>query len=371
MRHALLLIPACIAFCATSAVAQWSENFDSYPANGQPLAPQGGWEEWTTGASAFVSTVQAHSGTNSVAIGQARPGVSTLETDCVHTYHDPASPGTYDHGAWVYSAWQYIPSTTTGITYFIMNSEYAFPAGPYRWIVQVAFNAAAGTVTGDCGAAGNWSVPILLDQWVQIRVIHDLDNDRMQVFYGDREPSPVYACSGTVFGGSGGTKAIRGVDLYANNASDVYYDDLSLMPLSYEQIGCNPPSTQGPITFTQLVPASVTIGAWVTSYSNLPNPAYVHILGLSNRTSSLLGPLPLDVTPYGMPGFKLRVSNDAVLFNLGTPSGSTYTGQFSMSIPSGSTFLGMALYEQIAYLDPTLNGLGLGLSCAQMTVIQP
>jgi len=371
MRLSLLSVPVSIALCASSAVAQWSDNFDSYAVTGQPLGFQGGWEEWTTGASAFVTNAQFRSAPNAVAVGPLHPSVSTLETDLVHQYHDPLNPGTYDHGTWVYSAWQYIPSTTTGTTYFIMMNTYSFPAGPYAWSVQVQFNPAAGTVVGDCGAAANWTVPLTTDQWVQIRVIIDLDHNKTQVFYGDQEPSPVYTWTGGVFGGGSGQNAIAAVDLYANNGSDVYYDDIELYPLSYETIGCNPPGSQGQIQFTQVVPASASIGAWVTTYNNLPTPAHVHILGLSNSFSPLLGALPVDFTPYGAPNHRLRVSNDAVLFMIGTPSGSGYAGNFSMAIPGGTTFVGLALYEQVGYLDPGLNALGGGLSCAKMATIAP
>lgn len=370
MRHAVLSVPVCLALFASSALAQWSDNFDSYPASATtPLAPQGGWEEWTTGASAFVTTAQFRSAPNSVAIGQLHAGASTLESDCVHQYHDPLNPGTYDHGAWVYSAWQYVPSTMTGTTYFIMMNTYAFPAGPYAWSVQVEFNAAAGTVQGDCGANNNWNVTLHPDQWVRIKVIIDLDHNKAQVFYGDEEPSPVYTWTGGVFGGGNGQAAIAAVDLYANNGTDAYYDDIELYPLVYEQIGGNPAGSHGQIQFTNVVPASASVGAWVTSYANLPAAAHVHILGLSNSTSPLLGALPVDFTPYGAPGHKLRVSNDGVLFGLGTPSGTSFTGQFSMSIPGGTAFVGLALYEQVAYLDPGLNALGGGLSPAYMTVI--
>jgi hypothetical protein len=361
MRHSLLSVPVCILLCTSAAHAQWTENFDTLPVG--PLAPQAGWENWSAGAEGWVEATQARSGPNSVTIGQARGGTSTLETDLICTYS--TGPGSYDSGLWVYRCWQYIPSTMTGTTYFILLNTYN-TGGPYNWSVQVEFDAANMDVEGDCGASNNWNVPLTTNAWVELKVIIDLDNNTTQVFYGCEDPSPVYSWTGGVFGGGTGLNAIGAVDLYGNSGTDCYYDDMSLQPLDYEPVGCNPPSSVGPITFTQILPASILTGAWVSQFDGLPSPAYITIIGLNN-TSSPAGSLPMDLGPFGMPGYFLRVSNDALLFGVAAPSGtSTYQGAFSMGIPG---YLGLDLFQQIFYLDAGLNTLGAGISGAMFTRI--
>ena len=75
----------------------------------------------------------------------------------------------------------------------------------------------------------------------------------------------------------------------------------------------------------------------------------------------------MDLGPFGMPGYFLQVSNDALLFGVAAPSGtSTYQGAFSMAIPG---YLGLDLFQQIFYLDAGLNTLGAGISGAMLTRI--
>src|SRR4030042_3334301 len=84
----------------------WTENFDSY-ATGSQMHGQGGWKGWgnVPGAGALTSNVQAHSVPNSVAILGA--------SDLVHEYSG------YTSGVWTYSAWQYVATTLSGLSYFI------------------------------------------------------------------------------------------------------------------------------------------------------------------------------------------------------------------------------------------------------------
>ncbi len=384
MRLSSFAVPVSILLCTSSALAQtafpWSENFDSYTA-GALLGTQGGWEEWTTGAGAVVRDVATlpagvipRSGANCLAVGQAIPNLTTLETDAVHQYGNPAFPGVYDNEVMVYTAYQYIPTGSTGDTYFILLSTYAFPAGPYTWSVQVKFNCVTGDITGDCGGAGNWVAPnaIIFDTWVPIKVILDLANNKCQVTYNDGAIACVpYSWTGGVFGNGSYPNILAAVDLYANNASDVYYDDLSTSLLTVERVGSNPPSTQGPISYNFLVSPSITTGAMVTSWDGMPMPVHIHIIGLDNAAGPA-GPLPFDLGQLGAPGFKVFVSPDATLFSLGSPSSpTTYAGAMSMTIPQDPAFVNLRLHLQVAYQDTTLNALGFGLSDAWTTVIRP
>lgn len=360
MKHSLLSVPALVLLCSSAAHAQWSDNFDSYVATSQ-IVNQGGWEEWGPGAGAFVSSAQARSNPNSVEI--AGP------SDLVHQYANLTS------GKWVYRAMQYVPSTMTGQSYFILLNRYAAPQGPYNWSVQVKFDAAAGTVTADAGSLIPASTTLVTNQWVEIKVFVDLDQDWTQFYYNGTlldDPGLAdhptlgggYQWSLGVFGQGGGQLEIQAVDLYANSASPVYYDDMSLQPFVYEAHGAGCPGTLGDVSLTQVLPP-VAGGAFVAQIDNLPQSACFHILGLS-RVAATAGPLPLDLAPYGAPGCKLQVSIDALQVLIGAQNSAT----FGWSIPGSPAFVGMEFYQQVLALDPTNNALGASLSNGMSIKIQ-
>ncbi len=188
----------------------WNENFDSYLA-GSDLHGQGGWHGWDNnpGAGALVSDVQSHSSPNSVDINGA--------SDLVHEYTG------YDTSFWAYTAWQYIPSGFNGDSFFILLSNYT-DLGPYNWSVQVRFDSVDGQVVNE-GVSGG-TLPLITDQWVEIRVEIDLVNDQQSFYYGG---NLLYSGTWTGEQLGGGILNIAAVDLFANGASTVYYDDISLV----------------------------------------------------------------------------------------------------------------------------------------------
>lgn len=360
MTHSMLSVPAFVLLCASAATAQWSDNFDSYAASSQ-IVSQGGWEEWGPGAGALVSNAQALSGSNSVEI--------TGATDLVHQYAN------YTSGKWVYRAMQYVPSTMTGQSYFILLNTYAYPTGPYNWSVQVKFDAAAGTVTADAGSLTAPSTALVTDQWVEIKVFIDLDLDWVQFYYNDvliDDPALVdhptlgggYRWSYGVFGQGGGQLQIQAVDLYANLASSVYYDDMSLQPFVYEKHGKGCAGSLGDVAFTMVLPPT-TGGAFVVQIDNLPQSACFHILGLS-RVTTPSGALPLDLGAFGAPGCKLHVSIDALLVLIGANN----SANFGWSLPGDPAFVGMEFYQQVLAVDPGINALGASVSDGMTIKIQ-
>ncbi|MCA9940455.1 MAG: hypothetical protein KC418_17575, partial [Anaerolineales bacterium] len=192
----------------------WSDNFDSYPSN-SPLHGVGGWKGWFNdpAAGANTSDAQAHSSPNSVAILGA--------SDLVHEYSGSTS------GVWNYTTWQYVPTDFTGTSYFIMLNQYDDAGTTLNWSIQVNLNGATNTITND-GLSGG-SLALIKGQWVEIRVEIDLDNDTQTFFYNNQV---LYSGTWTGEVSGGGILNIGAVDLFANNASVVYYDDMSLMPAS-------------------------------------------------------------------------------------------------------------------------------------------
>ena len=196
---------------ATAApLADWSDNFDSY-ATGSQLHGQGGWKGWFNdpAGGALTSSAQAHSTPNSAAILGA--------SDLVHEY------GATD-GQWTYTAWQYVPADFTGQSYFILLNSYDDAGSNLNWSAQVMFDAAANTVTNSGGVSGG-TLALVKGQWVELRAEIDLNADTGAFYYNNQ-----LLYSGTWSGqvsGSGAT-SIAAVDLFANGASVIYYDDMSL-----------------------------------------------------------------------------------------------------------------------------------------------
>jgi hypothetical protein len=198
------------------------------------LTGPGGWGGWggVASASGIVSTTVAHSAPNSMQID--------LGADAVRQYNITT-------GKWVYSAWQFIPSAFTAggaASYFIMMNTYIEPA-TFGWSIQFAADAFTGQFSDfDVGLVGRTftSTPYLVDQWVKIEVEFDLDANTMTGKYGGTVIStgiwgirPADPLAG---------KRFQAVDLYANLASPVYYDDISLTQV----VTCKPDITTGAIS---------------------------------------------------------------------------------------------------------------------------
>jgi N-acetylneuraminic acid mutarotase len=193
------------------SVDDFAENFDSY-ANDSQMHGQGGWKGWFNdpAAGAFVRDDQAHSAPHSVEIAGA--------SDLVHEYSG------YTTGSWTYTAWQYIPASLTGQTYFILLNSYDDAGSNLNWSLEMQFDSTTDTVYND-GLAGG-TLPMIYDQWVEIRVEIDLDADTQTVFYGG---DLLFTGSWTEGMSGSGALNIAAVDLYAGSgASAIYYDDISL-----------------------------------------------------------------------------------------------------------------------------------------------
>lgn len=213
----LAVLGATVAEADSPDLLNWSDNFDSY-ATGSQMHGQGGWKGWdnSPAAGALTSSVQARSAPNSVDILGA--------SDLVHEYSG------YTSGSWVYKAWQYVPSNSAGQTYFILLNTYN-DSGSYNWSTQVCFDVTAGMVYDTTGATctGTSSLPIVYNQWVEIRVEIDLTADTQMVYYNNQL---LFQDTWTGHVSGSGALNIGAVDLFANGADTVFYDDISLMPPS-------------------------------------------------------------------------------------------------------------------------------------------
>jgi hypothetical protein len=196
---------------AVPVLVDWYEDWDSYP-TGQDMHGVGGWKGWGDDPTwtAYTTDVQARSVPNSIDING--------NADLVHEYSG------YDDGVWIYTAWQHVPANLVGMSYFILLNQYDDPGMNLNWSTQVAFDSASGLVINEGPAGG--TLPMIYDDWVEIRVEIDLDNDWQEFYYGG---NLLFADSWADGMSGGGITSIGAVDLFANGASQVYYDDLSLV----------------------------------------------------------------------------------------------------------------------------------------------
>lgn len=198
----------------------FNDHFDVYATDSQ-MHGQGGWRGWDNvpGAGAFTRSTQDRSAPNSVEIVGA--------ADLVHQFTGITA------GTWTFTAWQYITAPFTGESYFILLNDYNEPDGaPKNWSTQVKFDSVTDTLFHDSvGTPCTGSLPIVYDAWVEIRVVIDLVLDSQSFFYGG---SLLSTCSWTDGASGNGFLAIEAVDLFAFTGTVVFYDDISLSNLPFE-----------------------------------------------------------------------------------------------------------------------------------------
>jgi len=195
---------AVLTLSVTGLAAPWFDDFDSY-ASGSQLHGQGGWKGWDNDPTwtAPTSSVVSLSPPNSAQIGGT--------ADLVHEYAEVG-------GALQYRAMQFVPGNSIGQSYLILLNDYS-DGGPYDWSVQINFNMNTGQLISDFG--GGATLPIIRDQWVEIRCEIDLDANTVTEYYGGTLLS-------THVWDDDGRNTLDAVDLFANGAVPVFYDDISL-----------------------------------------------------------------------------------------------------------------------------------------------
>lgn len=192
--------------------APFHETFDSYAA-GSDIHGQGGWKGWGNDPSAGSIVVDSISGRTAPNALEVKGG-----SDTVHEF-------AFDSGKWTVTAQQFIPASFSGESYFIMLNQYDDAGTDPNWSVQLKFSSADGMVSNDGGNSGGSSA-LIRDQWVQLKVVIDLDNDTQEFWYGN---TLVYSGTWSDEVSGGGSVVIAAMDLFANGASPVYYDDIKIV----------------------------------------------------------------------------------------------------------------------------------------------
>ncbi len=201
---------------AGTASAQWSDNFDSYD-KGTNLHGVGGWDGWDDdpGVAGDVTSDQARSGPHSIMISDG------TGNDAVHPFTG------FDSGQWTVTAYQYIPGNIDAQTFFIINNEYNH-FGPYDWTIEMHMDPDTGLVNEAIhDPNGDNATPVIFDQWVELRVDFDLDNNFLEAYYNGE-----LIASGDVNARINGLVEIQSIDLFGPHAVPQYFDDLSIQPTS-------------------------------------------------------------------------------------------------------------------------------------------
>jgi len=203
----MLVLGFASVLAAAGVNAAVTDDFESY-AVGSNIHGQGGWKGWdnTASAGATISDAFAASGTKSVNI--------TGGSDLVREFVGVTS------GVWSLTVKQFIPSTSSGTSYFILMNKYKDlgAAADYNWSAQIQHNMASGYLTNDLTGV---SAALVKNAWVDYRFDIDLDQGRVSEYYNNQ-------LLGTRLWQDGGVNALAAIDLYANNAGPIYYDNFSL-----------------------------------------------------------------------------------------------------------------------------------------------
>jgi hypothetical protein len=214
----LAAVPLVAAAPATLEAQFFTDNFDAY-VTGSTIAGQGGWETWdnSPAANTTVVSTQAFSSPNSLLV--AGPA------DIVHRFTGVNS------GIWYARTRTFIPSTQTGEAWFILLNQYA-PLGPNNnWSVQVVMcvtgcttaGALPGQVVnvGGSDVPGTGVLPLITNQWVDIRVEVNFSTNMYSVFYND-------VLLDTKQWQLTGTAQVQAIDLFSNGSTTSFMDNVWL-----------------------------------------------------------------------------------------------------------------------------------------------
>ena len=129
-------------------------------------------------------------------------------------------------------------------------------------------------------------------------------------------------------------------------------------PAYYNTFATGCPSTLG---VAHLIPATLPrLGTTLfVIVNNMPMNLGLMVTGTSNVASGL-GPLPLNMTPFGITNCLLRVSPDFFT----TLVGGGFSSSYSLTIPNSNGLLGAQLYQQPFVFDTVLNPFGGALGDA-------
>lgn len=235
---ALIVAPTALAQDCITTV--WSEDAEGY-VNGQniitgqacfPACPVGfSWSSWENDPGSGLSEASSAFGNPGLSVQVSGTRAGGVD-DLVHTYQGL----NISSGTWLYAADLYVPSGTTGESYFILLNQYAADGQTTseNWSTQIHIDGDNANLESDFDGG---TVALQFNVWRRIETIISLDDDLQTIKYdGEVINLPGKTWTGGVSGG--GIASIGAVDLYGNNASPVYYDNISLCSIPPEGACC-------------------------------------------------------------------------------------------------------------------------------------
>jgi len=204
--------------------AEWADSFDMphlYEA-GEGVQGVRGWKGWDNDPAfdAIVTPANPLSPPHSLEVQGA--------ADVVREFDEVTC------GRWSLSAMQYIPSDFTSGgkgqfrgSHFLILSRYQ-DGGPYRWSVDLQVDSDRGAIRIYHGHGNNTiDIPYQTDRWVKIEALIDLDEDWVSIYYDDQFIVQ-YPWTGGIHGDGSGDRRIAALDLFSNESSTLFYDDVRL-----------------------------------------------------------------------------------------------------------------------------------------------
>lgn len=212
----------------TCGAPSWADSFDSY-VTGSILEGQGGWVAgWDNcGSTSPTTSLRRNSPPNSVAVISG--------SDLMQIY-----PG-YASGMWTFRVMQFLPGASQADeaepSWFRLLHEYNGLCTMFlraHQSVEVEFDTVASQWKLFQGCAVVATGPLFFDQWVELRAEIDLNNDSVEVFYGNvsmAPPAPWTSSAACPTGpGANLIRAVKFTDYGSNTSSRTYYDCMSLTP---------------------------------------------------------------------------------------------------------------------------------------------
>jgi len=238
--------PDAIANCG----CDWFEDFESalYNDDVNDFIDAGdndwyGWDNDSASRGKIANSIERSDHTSGT--GRSLRAIGTLpgpRTDAVHWFRgrDPvdglvflgdgagydADVSTY----WVLEGWVFLPVGHTGNSFVILMNTYdrgaAFPVNPvHEWGVQLRFDSSTGKAIEDI-APGTF-VNLVYDQWVKFEARINLATDSVSVYYNDLLVA-AHTWLGDAPAPQSDYNVIQAVDLFVDDGTTTYYDDLVL-----------------------------------------------------------------------------------------------------------------------------------------------
>ena len=203
-------------------MAGWADGFDTY-SDGQFLDggdDDGGWVGWddVPSAGAYVTSEKYRSPPHSLNCNGP--------TDLVQIWDE------FNSGVWNFSAWLFVPDDFEGSSYFLLLSVYTHGGGQEgnQWAVQLDMNSFDGVIESE---HQGFTLPLITGRWVRFNMVIDLDTDWVDMYYDDQlldyrewTAGPNLLMTGEL--------NIACIDIYANGATPVYWDDVYIQAYGSE-----------------------------------------------------------------------------------------------------------------------------------------